>query len=1224
MVGGNSHGQLGISSYSEFHWWVSPGAMPTITAVAAGRDHSLALGEDGHVYVAGSNERGQIGLGSGVTTALAWADSGITSVTAIAAGWEHSLAIKSDGSVWACGANGYGQLGVDDTTDRTTWTSTGVTDAVSVAGGEYHSLVLRGDGRVVGAGGFQCYELGLGSQASRLAFTDLGLSGITQVAAGRWHSLAVDSAKRVWAAGNNSYGQAGRGDQAEVDTWVRNEAITGVTEVAAGDGYSLLLREDGYLYGSGRYESGQLGFGLDGPFDIANPTLIKTAWTRCCHRGVSGISTADTGNSVVWKDDGSVWVIGSNQSGQLGAGLPLGEYVALFARSWAMSGCVEAAAGGDWMGYEGHSLAVRNDGTLWVTGSNSNGQVGLGARSLTTTWTESTLTAGSVDIADVDAGGFHSLALDTAGTLWVCGDNSRGQLGLGDTTDRRYWTPSLDAVMAVAAGQSWSVAIQYDGTLWATGANDFAQTGLPGSSDALSWTQVSGMPPMKDVGTGTFYTIGVEADGTNGTLWSTGNDAWFESTMTAQYADGGFGHWLGLRSNGGVWAVGDNSWMALGAPVPDPGVWTQTASGARVAEDCLAGASRWSFYVDSSGALNGTGDANALGLMEPMSQTAGWVPIGLPRCMQPVSYAGAGTLGGTVGLRVDSAQEGLGDEAAWKTLRFVYDPPQPGDVIRFQVRTADTTSGLASATYRGADLHGPSYFDAGNPEAVTETLPDGRVQTSVPMRDFADPSYDDVPVSRCLEVWMWMDARPSYDRTPVLHEVTIDVEEPPAPEADGLRQWRGSDDATVAPGGWTNGTVALGVSGGQLAAGATTAWPEFELKPTPTAFDGSGIATGPALSPSGDSTLGVSGLTDPLAYHWRARLVDDLGRRSDWTEATTVAGAAFRVDDVVPSGLFYIEGDAEAVATRTIALTPHYADETAMEMCFQLPGDEWTSWVPFADTTPTVLPDADGWYTVACQVRDAAGNVNATQADGIRLDRVAPVATVLLDGGAPHARSLAVTAGCTFTDATSVEARFSVDGGTTWGTYSSAQATQALILPAGDGTKTVAVEARDAAGNVSAVATDQIVLDMTPPVASVVLDGGATHTRSLAVTAGCTFTDATSVEARFSVDGGTMWGPYSAAQTTQTLILPAGDGTKTVAVEACDAAGNVSAVATDQIVLDMTAPVTGHDAVAAYVSAATIHLTPTDAQPGPVGTWWRLGASGDWTTGTVVTTSVLG
>ena len=108
----NDDGQLGNGSTSgpstcKFNAVLhacSLGAIPVselseVTAVAAGKDHSLAIVEGGTVMAWGRNSSGQLGNGTTTGSALPVAVGGLSEVTAIAAGTDHSLALRADGTV---------------------------------------------------------------------------------------------------------------------------------------------------------------------------------------------------------------------------------------------------------------------------------------------------------------------------------------------------------------------------------------------------------------------------------------------------------------------------------------------------------------------------------------------------------------------------------------------------------------------------------------------------------------------------------------------------------------------------------------------------------------------------------------------------------------------------------------------------------------------------------------------------------------------------------------------------------------------------------------------------------------------------------------------------------------------------------------------------------------------------------------------------------------------
>ena len=100
--------------------------------------------------------------------------------------------------------------------------------------------------------------------------------------------------------------------------------------------------------------------------------------------------------------------------------------------------------------------------------------------------------------------------------------------------------------------------------------------------------------------------------------------------------------------------------------------------------------------------------------------------------------------------------------------------------------------------------------------------------------------------------------------------------------------------------------------------------------------------------------------------------------------------------------------------------------------------------------------------------------------------------------------------------------------------------------------------------------------DTTVPTGSVTVNAGGASTGSTAVSLGLSASDpgadSTGVASmRFSNDG-TNWSAFQAYAPTASWTLAAGDGTKTVWAQYADGLGNLSAPATDTIVLDTTAP----------------------------------------------------
>jgi alpha-tubulin suppressor-like RCC1 family protein len=86
-------------------------------------------------------------------------------------------------------------------------------------------------------------------------------------------------------------------------------------------------------------------------------------------------------------------------------------------------------------------------------------------------------TAYGTGTTPIAAGDDHSLAIREDGTLWAWGQNRYGQLGDGTTINRHKPVQVLTDVVSVAAGVRHSLAIKRDGTLWAWGQNRYGQLG---------------------------------------------------------------------------------------------------------------------------------------------------------------------------------------------------------------------------------------------------------------------------------------------------------------------------------------------------------------------------------------------------------------------------------------------------------------------------------------------------------------------------------------------------------------------------------------------------------------------------------------------------------------------------------------------------------------------------------------------------------------------------
>jgi len=168
-------------------------------------------------------------------------------------------------------------------------------------------------------------------------------------------------------------------------------------------------------------------------------------------------------HSLAVKSDGTVWAWGANGNGQLGDGSTSERRTPT--QVAGLSGVTGVGRRGS------HSLAVKSDGTLWAWGANSDGQLGDG------TVVDRSLPVQVSGLTGVVAGSRRRPPLGGAQerwTVWTWGFAQYGQLGGGTTP----YTPTklarmvgLTGVVAVAAGGLHTLALKSDGTVWAWGYN---------------------------------------------------------------------------------------------------------------------------------------------------------------------------------------------------------------------------------------------------------------------------------------------------------------------------------------------------------------------------------------------------------------------------------------------------------------------------------------------------------------------------------------------------------------------------------------------------------------------------------------------------------------------------------------------------------------------------------------------------------------------------------
>jgi len=276
------------------------------------------------------------------------------------------------------------------------------------------------------------------------------------------------------------------------------------------------------------------------------------------------------------------------------------------------------------------------------------------------------------------------------------------------------------------------------------------------------------------------------------------------------------------------------------------------------------------------------------------------------------------------------------------------------------------------------------------------------------------------------------------------------------------------------------------------------------------------------------------------------------------------------LDSTPPAGTIEIDGgSAYTTSTNvTLSLTCFDARSGCSRMQFSNDGVVWSASEPKASTKTWTLTAGDGEKTVYVMYRDNVGNWSGPFTDTIILDTSAPSGTVIINSGDAYTNTETVTLGLACTDLSGCSKMKFSDDGTTWTAEEDFASSKAWTFATGDGTKTVFVKFRDNVGRWSVAASDNIVLDTTPPAGTIVINGGAASTSSTTVSLSLTWSDARSgcASMQFSNDG-VSWSTEEPKAANKTWVLDSGAGSKTVYVRFKDNAGNWSAAFSDSIEL---------------------------------------------------------
>lgn len=339
-------------------------------------------------------------------------------------------------------------------------------------------------------------QLGLGNTTTYSSPKQIGsLTDWKVLIAGGNSSYGIKTDGTLWSWGDNYFGQLGLGSTARYSSPKQVGALTNWLSIVSGYVAVLATKTDGTLWTWGRNDNGQLGLGNTTNYSSPKQVGALTNWSNIASSNYSSYAT---------KTDGTLWVWGYGGYGELGIG-----------GSVTKSSPTQVGALTNWLSvtagvYFAH--AIKTDGTLWaIGGRNQSGQLGLG----NITYYSSPKQVGALTNWKSVSNGtyYHATAVKTDGTLWTWGQGLQGQLGLNNTTN--YSSPkqvgSLTTWSSSVGGRYYcAAAIKTDGSLWLWGNNTYGQLGMGNVTTYSSPVQLGASSSWKSVSMGYYFSVGLK------------------------------------------------------------------------------------------------------------------------------------------------------------------------------------------------------------------------------------------------------------------------------------------------------------------------------------------------------------------------------------------------------------------------------------------------------------------------------------------------------------------------------------------------------------------------------------------------------------------------------------------------------------------------------------------------------------------------------------------